>query len=130
MTRAPISPRAAGARRARQSCAPLPSRSPTQRPRRRPRAPTPRSAPPCAPPRPQPGGPAPPAAAARPGAAAAAAAPSGGSESTVTDSAVGVCEADLLRQLHRSDAPAYEAVLVWQGTPAVVFAFTSTRTEV
>ena len=83
-----------------------------------------------APPAPQPGGPAPSAGAARPGAPAAAAAPSGGAESTVTDSAVGVCEADLLRQLHRSDAPAYEAVLVWQGTPAVVFAFTSTRTEV
>ena len=30
----------------------------------------------------------------------------------------------------RTDAPGYEAVLVWRGTPAVVFAFTSTRTEV
>ena len=64
-----------------------------------------------------------------------AGAPSGaatppGAEATVSDGSVPVCEADLLRQLRRTDAPRYEAVLVWQGTPAVVFAFTSTRTEV
>ena len=47
----------------------------------------------------------------------------------MSDSSVTVCQADLLRQLHRSDAPGYEAVLVWRGTPAVVFAFTSKRTE-
>ena len=56
--------------------------------------------------------------------------PSPSGEAKVTDSSVTVCQADLLRQLHRSDAPGYEAVLVWRGTPAVVFAFTSRRTEV